>query len=284
MNYYSHHIGDFNNATRHLTRVERSIYRDMLDMYYDTEQPLTLDFNTLCRKLLARSNEESTAVEQVLNEFFIKTESGWFHSRCDEEIAEYLETNTAKSKAGKASAAKRAEEKERRLAELNKTSTENQQHSTDVEHVLDYVGSSVQRTNNQEPITNNQEPNKPNTTPPAAAVAPKFDFAKSLTELGADPKAVADWMKVRKTKKADNTETALAGFLREAQIAGLTVADAVLLCAEKSWRGLDATWVKPKVSTQEPRAGQQLGKHGQATAENARLWLESQKKLEGVQA
>lgn len=84
--------------------------------------------------------------------------------------------------------------------------------------------------------------------PPAVAAAPKFDFAKSLIELGADPKAVADWMKVRKTKKADNTETALAGFLREAQTAKLTVAAAVVLCAEKSWRGLDATWVKPKVN------------------------------------
>ena len=29
MNFYQHHIGDFNNATRHLTRLERSIYRDL---------------------------------------------------------------------------------------------------------------------------------------------------------------------------------------------------------------------------------------------------------------
>ena len=41
MNYYQHHIGDFNNATRHLSLVERAIYRDLLDMYYDTEQPPT---------------------------------------------------------------------------------------------------------------------------------------------------------------------------------------------------------------------------------------------------
>lgn len=40
MNYYQHHIGDFNNATRHLSLVERAIYRDLLDMYYDTEKPI----------------------------------------------------------------------------------------------------------------------------------------------------------------------------------------------------------------------------------------------------
>ena len=40
MNYYQHHIGDFNNATRHLSLIERAIYRDLLDMYYDTEKAI----------------------------------------------------------------------------------------------------------------------------------------------------------------------------------------------------------------------------------------------------
>lgn len=109
MNYYPHHIGDFNSATRHLTRLERSVYRDMLDLYYDTEQPLSADVDSLCRLLIARSNEERTAVEQVLNEFFTETEGGWRHARCDAEIAKYHEQREAKSAAGRASAAKRAQ-------------------------------------------------------------------------------------------------------------------------------------------------------------------------------
>lgn len=147
MNYYPHHIGDFNNATRHLTRVERSIYRDMLDMYYDTELPLPLDTAYLCRKLMARTEEESTAVEQVLNEFFNRTTQGWHHDRCEQEIAEYRAMISAKSAAGKASAAKRAENRQNRLAELNSRSTA-------VQQPLDSVGSSVQLTSNQEPVTN----------------------------------------------------------------------------------------------------------------------------------
>ena len=115
MNYYPHHIGDFNSATRHLTRLERSVYRDMLDLYYDTEAPLTLDVDVLCRLLIARSNEERTAVEQVLNEFFTETAEGWRHSRCDSEIEKYHAQREAKSAAGKASAEKRAQKTQRPL-------------------------------------------------------------------------------------------------------------------------------------------------------------------------
>jgi uncharacterized protein YdaU (DUF1376 family) len=149
MNFYPHHIGDFNNATRHLTRIERSVYRDAIEMYYDTELPLMLDVEALTRKLMAKSSEEATAVEQVLNEFFTKTQQGWHHNRCELEIAEYRNGVSAKSIAGKASAAKRAKDRVERLEILNGS-------STSVQHVLDSVGSFVQLTKNQEPRTKNQ--------------------------------------------------------------------------------------------------------------------------------
>lgn len=158
MNFYPHHIGDFNNATRHLTRIERSIYRDMIELYYDTEFPLTLDRKALCRKLIARTDEEAAAVEQVLNEFFTETAQGWHHSRCEEEIAEYRTSISAKSAAGKASAAKRESDRLKRLEELNSRSTA-------VQQPLDSVDSSVQLTSNQEPVTSNQEPVTPKQEP-----------------------------------------------------------------------------------------------------------------------
>lgn len=148
MNYYPHHIGDFNSATRHLTRLERSIYRDLIDLYYDTEEPLTLDLNALCRLIIARSDEERTAVQQVLNEFFTETERGWSHARCEIEIAKYHGNKEAKSAAGKASAAKRAQKSQQPL------SSRSTRVSTAVEQVL------PARSTNQEPepITKNQEP------------------------------------------------------------------------------------------------------------------------------
>lgn len=159
MNYYEFHIGDFNAATRHLTRVERSIYRDMIDMYYDTEKPLPLDLKILNRKLIARSEEEQEAVLVVLDEFFIKTESGYFHSRCDEVIQKYHSNTTAKSEAGKASAAKKEQARLERLAQLNGISTDVQQNSTAVKQPLDSVSTDVQQNStNHKPITNNHKP------------------------------------------------------------------------------------------------------------------------------
>ena len=104
MKHYPHHIGDFDKATRHLTRLERSVYRDLIDLYYDTEQRLTLDMAALCRRIIARSNEEATAVEQVLNEFFTETPTGWYHDRCEEEIEAYKANASQKAMAGKAAA------------------------------------------------------------------------------------------------------------------------------------------------------------------------------------
>ncbi|MGW8391114.1 YdaU family protein [Pseudoduganella sp. HUAS MS19] len=89
MNYYPHHIGDFNSATRHLTRLERGIYRDMLDLYYEKEHPLPSDQRILFRRLLIISPEEVTAAKQVLEDYFVLTEAGWHNSRCDREIEEY---------------------------------------------------------------------------------------------------------------------------------------------------------------------------------------------------
>jgi len=152
VNQYLHHIGDFNNATRHLTRVERSIYSDMIDMYYDTEQPLLLDVAALKRKLLARTKEESAAVDVVLQEFFTETAQGWFNERCDFEITKFHSNSTKKSIAGKASAAKREQTRIKRIAELNG-------HSTDVEQVLESVGTDEQQNpTNHKPITDNHKP------------------------------------------------------------------------------------------------------------------------------
>ena len=104
MHYYPHNIGDFDKATRHLTRIERSVYRDMIEIYYDTESKLTLDIKSLCRIILARTDEEVTAVEQTLNEFFVPTADGWFHERCETEIEKYKANISQKAKAGIASA------------------------------------------------------------------------------------------------------------------------------------------------------------------------------------
>ena len=137
MHFYQKNIGDFNNATRHLTRVERSLFSDAIELYYDTEKPLTSDINKLNRLLLAHTQEEKDALLVVLAEFFTLTDDGYFNKRCNEEILKYQAYMDSKSKAGKASAEQRAKQK-----------------STGVEQVLNTTSTKQ----NQEPITINQEP------------------------------------------------------------------------------------------------------------------------------
>lgn len=111
MNYYPHHIGDFRSATMYLSRIERSIYSDLLDLYYDAEAPLTLDFAVLCRRVGARDDVEKTAVQQVLTDYFTQTEKGWANKRCDEEIQKYREGQEKSAAGGKAKASKSAASK-----------------------------------------------------------------------------------------------------------------------------------------------------------------------------
>lgn len=167
MKYYAHHIGDFDRATRHLSRIERSVYRDLIDLYYDTEQQLSLDVQSLCRRIIARTNEEATAVEQVLNEFFTKTPTGWYHDRCEEEIEAYRASNSQKSAAGKASAAKRAAKREQAISGI--PTAVPTVVVTAVEH------SSNGSATNQQPVTNNQEPGTTTPTPPGECGAPSGD-------------------------------------------------------------------------------------------------------------
>jgi uncharacterized protein YdaU (DUF1376 family) len=86
VNYYPHHIGDYLRDTVHLTMVEDSAYRRMLDLYYASEKPLPIDFDYLCKLVRARENPEREAVHLVLHEFFQKCEDGWRNKRADEEI------------------------------------------------------------------------------------------------------------------------------------------------------------------------------------------------------
>jgi uncharacterized protein YdaU (DUF1376 family) len=90
VNYYEHHIGDYDEATSHLTAVEDGIYSRLLRKYYATEKPLDPDVDQLKRLVRARTREEKSAVDSVLREFFSLGEDGWHQKTCDEVIAEYV--------------------------------------------------------------------------------------------------------------------------------------------------------------------------------------------------
>lgn len=99
MHYYQFHIGDYRSATGHLSNDEDLAYRRLLDMYYDSEQPIPLETHWVARRI----RMDTDIVEIVLNDMFQRTEDGWRHGRCDAYIAEYharAERNRANGKNG----------------------------------------------------------------------------------------------------------------------------------------------------------------------------------------
>lgn len=90
MNYYEHHIGDYAEATAHLSFVEDAAYSRLLRKYYATEKPIPADPKAAQRLVGARTRDERQAVQDMLEEFFELLADGWHHHRCDREIAAYL--------------------------------------------------------------------------------------------------------------------------------------------------------------------------------------------------
>lgn len=96
MQHFQFHIGDYAQATAHLSPMEDLAYRRLLDLYYSTEAPIPNDLKAVSRKVRL----DPTSVEQVLNEFFTLTPEGFSHHRCDEELeAIYSKSDAARKSA-----------------------------------------------------------------------------------------------------------------------------------------------------------------------------------------
>lgn len=106
MHFYAFNIGDYASHTRHLTHMEDLAYRRLLDLYYLHEQPLNARLTVVAR--LINMREFESEVQAVLEEFFDLIEgTGWVHHRADDEISKYHGKLEAASRAGKASAQRR---------------------------------------------------------------------------------------------------------------------------------------------------------------------------------
>jgi uncharacterized protein YdaU (DUF1376 family) len=213
MHYYQHHIGDFIKDTSFLTNEEVGIYMKLLWLYYDTEKPLPDSLFELSMKVNGRDKEQ--VISGLLNMFFTLEEGSWHHKRCDREIGHYHQQLESASKAGKASAAKRA---------MNKR-------STGVQQPFNGRSTTEQPTNNQQPITNNQQPNISTRS------------ASSLRPDDVDESVWADFKALRKAKKSPITDTAIKGIRKEASNAGISLEKALQLCCARGWQGFKAEWV-----------------------------------------
>jgi uncharacterized protein YdaU (DUF1376 family) len=106
MHYYEHNVGDYRKDTAHLSLLEHGVYRQLLDTYYLDEHPLTLDHTKLMRSHSVRNADEIRALENVLADFFERTEKGYVHKRCESVIGAYKAKSASAKKSAEARWAK----------------------------------------------------------------------------------------------------------------------------------------------------------------------------------
>lgn len=145
MHYYQFNIADYRADTAHLSIIEHGIYRQLIDWYYLDEKPIAKETQVVMRRLRLGSNELHY-LENVLNDFFILTDLGYFHGRIEKEI-ELYKTQSAKNRVNGQLGG--------RPRKPIESSTKTQVVS---ERLANHNPNESENNPNQEPITNNHKP------------------------------------------------------------------------------------------------------------------------------
>ncbi len=276
MNYFPFHIGDYVSATRHLTWAEDAAYRRLLDTYYTTEKPLPAELRAVCRLVLASTDEQREAVRVVLDEFFELTDFGWINTRADAEIDSMRVKQSAQEDKDRHETDRMRRYRERRAAmfaalravevvpawdvpmkelqrlvdeHCNAPATQGQKppatgEETPATHLqreqaASGDGPATAISTNTNTNTNKEEeraPRKRAASPPAPAVA-KPD--------GVEPQTWADFLTLRKAKRAPVTQTLVEDARRECAKAGMTLENFLRVWCRRGSQGLEAAWLKP---------------------------------------
>jgi uncharacterized protein YdaU (DUF1376 family) len=100
MHYYEHNIGKYRSDTAHLSLLEHGIYRQLIDTYYLSEQPLIKDVDKLMRSHSVRTADEVQAFKNVLADFFEETKNGFIHKGCQKVLEQiYAKSEKARQSA-----------------------------------------------------------------------------------------------------------------------------------------------------------------------------------------
>lgn len=70
-----------------------------------------------------------------------------------------------------------------------------------------------------------------------------FNFSQAMIDAGFDPELSTEWLKIRKAKKAVNSELAFKNFLREVEKSGRSLNEVLTLVVQKQWKGFEASWL-----------------------------------------
>jgi hypothetical protein len=82
------------------------------------------------------------------------------------------------------------------------------------------------------------------TSPQVAPAPPPFNFKKAMLAEGFASELVDEWLKIRKAKKAINSERAFNTFVEQVQKTGQDKNAILERVVQKQWRGFEASWLQ----------------------------------------
>ena len=211
MHYYKFNIADYRKDTGHLSTLEHGIYRQLIDWQYLDEKPIPLETQVVSRRLRLGSDDEQKSLENVLSEFFEKSDKGYFQKRIRMEIKDYQENS----------------DKNRRNGKLGGRPSKTQSVSSG-------LPKETQAKGNHKPLTINHKPKTTN---------------QVNTPEGVSQNVWQEFVDHRKTKKV--TQLVIDGIQAEADKAGFTLEDALKESVVRGWQSFKAEWVVDKQSNSE---------------------------------
>ena len=101
---------------------------------------------------------------------------------------------------------------------------------------------------------NNQSLSDPKeTSPQGSAAPPPFNFRQAMLSAGFAADLTEDWLRIRKTKKAVNSERAFKIFLEQVQRTGQDKNTILALVVQKQWKGFESSWVQSAQQSHNPQ-------------------------------
>jgi len=110
---------------------------------------------------------------------------------------------------------------------------------------------------NNQPLSDQKE-----TSPQGSAAPPPFNFRQAMLSAGFAADLTEDWLRIRKTKKAVNSERAFKIFLEQVQRTGRDKNEILALVVQKQWKGFEASWVHSAQQSHNPQEPVIIDEHG----------------------
>ena len=88
------------------------------------------------------------------------------------------------------------------------------------------------------------------TSPQVAPAPPPFNFRKAILAEGFAPELVEEWLKIRKAKKAINSELAFKTFIEQVRKTNQDINAILSIMVQKQWKSFEADWLHSTQSTQ----------------------------------